>query len=181
MNPLEVRDSRQTERLNGTQKLRAMQRKMRTIMIVVFAQYGAIALGMCWGHLELQHSYLSPPGYFAGATSFVAFGIEALRFLITTRSTATRRRTSCVCLGLLLYCGFVMSADPFLNHDIDRDFIPSMVLLMPFLLAINSLARSGAWLAIVASVIFFATSIAMLMHNAACRGGATGFFSAYVY
>jgi hypothetical protein len=158
-----------------------MKKKIRTIMIVASAQYVAIAIGMCWGYLYLVHSCWISPGFSTGALSFLAFGIEALRFMAKTGPTPARWRTACACVGLCLYCGHIMWADPFFNCDDDRHVIELMVLLMPFLLAINLFVRSRAWLAVLASIILFATSIAMLIHNAGCRGGAGGFFTDLVY
>jgi hypothetical protein len=161
--------------------LHAIQKSTRTIIIVILAQYVAIALGMCWGYLYVLHSCWITPGFFTGATSCLGFGLDGFRFLVSTRSTPARWRKSYVCIVMFLYCGFVMWKDPFLDDIDDRTFIDSMLLLMPFFLAMSSFARSAAWLAILSSVLFVATSIAMLIHNAGCRGGVTGFFIAIVY
>jgi hypothetical protein len=45
-----------------------------------------------------------------------------------------------------------MWKDPFLDYIDDRTFMHSILLLMPFFLAMSSFARSAAWLAILSSV-----------------------------
>jgi hypothetical protein len=70
---------------------------------------------------------------------------------------------------------------PFICYESNYDFVMDVIYLLPFILSFGPLVRKGAWLGVAACFIFFSTSIAMLYHNAICRGGSTGFLRAEVY
>jgi hypothetical protein len=55
-----------------------------------------------------------------------------------------------------------------------------ILLLLPFLLGIGPLVRAGNWFGVAGSILFFAQSLAMLIHNGSCRMGGSGFFAAWI-
>ncbi len=84
-------------------------------------------------------------------------------------------------MSLSLYAALIMLIEPFLWYQSDDStFIEGVILMVPFLLAMSPLVRFGAWIAATGSALFFASSLAMLMHNGSCRHGGSGFFSSWV-
>jgi hypothetical protein len=159
-----------------------VKRQLRMAMTVAAAQYFAAILGAGWGWAEVRHFAGIPPASLeAGCLAAMAITIDWLRFLATPRS----RSAHPIALGILpvlaCFLAWLMAADPFLFYWGDRTFVWNILLLTPLLLAMSPLVRDHAWLALAGTILFFATSIAMMVHNACCRGGFSGFFERGIY
>jgi hypothetical protein len=107
-------------------------------------------------------------------------GIEGLRFAATPRLRHSHLSCICLCLALCLYLVWLMCVEPFFVYD-NLNFIVGVLLVTPLLFAMSPLVRWRAWVGLSGTVVFFATSIAMMTQNACSRGGMTGFFEAFVY
>jgi hypothetical protein len=159
-----------------------MTKKLRVVVVVSLVQYGAVALSVCWANLEVQHALWVPqPGLEFGITSLLMFGIEGVRSLRPARRSPAGLAASLSSFALFFYCGTLMWMDPFMNGEDDARVLIQLTLLLPVLLANHALVRWRAWLAVAASVLFFATSFAMLAHYAGCRGGVNGFFTRFIH
>jgi hypothetical protein len=86
-----------------------------------------------------------------------------------------------ICRAVAMYAGAIVVLDPFLDVGGDNvEYVAGLVLLLPFLITIGPLARSGAWLGALGSAMFYAVSIGMLIRNASNWWGSNGFLSASV-
>jgi hypothetical protein len=155
--------------------------KARQIIVIVSAQEFAVALGIVWGFRAARHASFVVPGGGMGLIACLLYAIEGVRFVVPGKLPGARRGSSLLCWGLFFYGGFIICLEPFMAYDGDYNYFVDVFLLFPFILSIGPLARARAWFGTIASVTFFSASIAMLTHNACCRGGSTGFFRSEVY
>jgi hypothetical protein len=158
-----------------------MARKWREISMIVVAQYFSALLGWCWGLALLRRD---APWWrlltlfdwkVTGVAAGVAFLVEAGRTEGHPGRERARRctRSSCFALGVFVFV--VMLLDPFVNCQDNGSLVAGLLLVVPTLLAIGALARSKAWLALAAAILFFATCVAMIVVNRN-SGAARGFF-----
>ena len=95
----------------------------------------------------------------------------------TTRADQTRWVFSpWVCGSLVVYTAALMVFDPLMDVYSYEDVMKAVGLLMPFILSAIYLARSDNWSAVIGSVLFILTALAMLVSNANLGPGA-GFFT----
>jgi hypothetical protein len=107
--------------------------------------------------------------------------VESLHYLASRRLRTTCPITPYVCITLGSYAVWLMFVDPFFVWYVDDvSFAIGVVLLVPFLLMVGPLVRSGAWLGVAGSTLFVATSIAMLIRNGFSLTGGSGFFGGWV-
>jgi hypothetical protein len=116
-----------------------------------------------------------PVYHFEACLAALVLAIAVLRILASPQLRRTHRRSMWVCLSLFCYLAWLMYTEPFLGYR-DIDFVVGVLLLTPVLLTMSPLVRYREWLGLAGAVAFFATSLAMLIHNGCPRGGQTGFF-----
>ncbi len=106
--------------------------------------------------------------------------VEGLCRLAFRRLRTAKPAAPWICLALASYAAWLMFDEAFLWYSGDRDFIQGVVLMLPFLLAVSPLVRANAWLGVLGSALFFATSLAMLIRNGISQFGGSGFFRVWV-
>jgi hypothetical protein len=122
------------------------------------------------------------PMYHAEAClAAVAFATAGLRVLMTPQLRRTCRLRAWLCLLLFCYVAWLMYTEPFVVYGDDVGFVIGVMFLTPLLLAMSPLIRCREWLGLAGTVIFFATSLAMMITNGCASGGLTGFISAEVW
>jgi hypothetical protein len=70
-----------------------------------------------------------------------------------------------------------MLGEQFINHVGDGKFVRDVLLLLPLLVGISPLVRARPWLGVFAAVLFFGTSLSMLIVNGCDWRAVAGFFS----
>lgn len=168
-----------------------MSKNLRSALIAAAAQYGALALGCVLGCPWLPKIdrppepvarflgwLLSPETL--GISAGLAFLAEAIRHWISLRLWSAHPTTTWLCLGLLVYAASYLLGGPSLEPRDDSDFILAFLGLLPFLLAIGPLVRSGAWWGMAGAVVFYATALAIIISNGFTRLGGMGFFYRWV-
>lgn len=158
-----------------------MQKRSAAIAPICFAQYLAVGVGMLWG-LGRQLGFRWPDNRwsFAGELAVFLLGVEGVRGFASYRLRTNKPIVPWACIGLGLYASWLMLDEAFLWYIDNGSFIRGILLLMPFLLSINLLGRSGAWVGVVGSGLFFATALAMVAHNGCSLSGGSGFFVSWI-
>lgn len=116
-----------------------------------------------------------------GCLAALALGIEGLCALASPRLRRACSSRIWPCVSLSCYLMWLMYIEPFYLYRGNITFIAGVLLLTPVLLAMSLLVRMRAWIGLLGAMVFFATWIAMMTHNACFRGGMSGFFEALVY
>jgi hypothetical protein len=73
-----------------------------------------------------------------------------------------------------------MLFDPFLWIESEIEVVLDVGVILPPLLLIKPLARSGAWLAVCGAVVFSAAAVACLLFNGTITGWGIGFSGRWV-
>jgi hypothetical protein len=156
--------------------------QLRAVFVVAMAQYLSVFLGAGWGWARIEHVVFVPLPYeVAGCLAVLAIGIDWLRFLRTPRLRDADPVPQLVLMILACYLAWLMMEEPFLYYSGDETFVRNVLLLTPLLLAMSPMVRWRAWLGLLGTALFFATALAMMMHNACCHNGGNGFFEHWVY
>jgi hypothetical protein len=111
----------------------------------------------------------------------LALATAGFRVLVTPQLRRTCRHRMWLCLLLFCYVAWLMYTEPFVVYGDDIGFVIGVMFLTPLLLAMSPLIRCREWLGLAGAVIFFATSLAMMIDAGCARGGLTGFFCAEVW
>jgi len=158
-----------------------MRKRVWIVVLVCVAQSVAVGLGVAWG-LGAAHGvgWLHGHWLFAGGLAVLLMSIEGLRRLASRRLRTAQPLAPWICLALGFYAGLLMVGEAFLRSSSAYDFIRSILLMLPFLLVISPLVRSGFWLGVLGSALFFTTSLAMLTCNGFSRNVGFGFFGRWV-
>jgi hypothetical protein len=137
----------------------------------------AVLLGIVWwraanslrrGGASLEYWPL------AGFLAVILICIAAYRAFRARRSQGDRRLAAMIG-GVGFYAGFVLLIDPFLWIEDRAEHALLAGVLIPPLLAIKPLVRSGSWLAVWGIVLFSTAGVACLLYNGTVRRSGVGF------
>lgn len=158
-----------------------VRKNLAIASLVCVTQMASVGLGIAWG-LAPAHGVRWLLGRWAlyGTVALLLLGFQLLHSLVTLRSRRGSAITSWACTALAAYAASLMFFDPFLRVPGDGTFVVGVLLLLPFVLAQNVLARSGAWFGVAGSGLFLATSLGMLIRNGLLVSAGTGFFGRWV-
>jgi hypothetical protein len=101
--------------------------------------------------------------------------------LSASRSQGRARVAASLCFVVACFAVLLMVCEPFVGYRGSLTVIIQFHLMLPFLVVIGPLMRSRAWLGAAGAVLFYATSLSMIIKNAISRGGEYGFLYADNY
>lgn len=161
----------------------------RPVILTVAAQAIAVASGWICGFAALNHASCVPNIYISwplwvnlpAAIASLTLFAEGIRCLVSNTSGRGRLTAALFCLALGIYTAWLMHIEPFLYYGGNIGFVIYVHLLIPILIGISFLTRGRAWAGVAASMVFIATSLGMIIHNACCKGGLNGFFESIVF
>ncbi len=166
---------------------------LQSALIAAGFQYGAAGLGAFLGlvrsrQLDVPRWTLGwMPGRPALAdAALLAFLVEMIRFMSSPRLRQAHRNTGILCEALLLYAAWFRNGlfgildVPTLEYVGRQGLVYTIMLLVPFLLAIGPLVRSRAWIGVAGTVLFYAVVLAMLVGNAFAQGWGCEFSGCWV-
>ena len=158
-----------------------MRGQLATVALVCATLVAAVALGIAWG-LGAAHGVRWVRGRWSLCGCFAVFilAAESLHYLASRPLRTAKPLTPWVCMGLGSYAAWLMSTEAFMWYTGDSFFIMGVLRLLPYLLAVSPLVRTGAWLGVTGSLWFFATSLAILIRNGFSLQGGSGFFGEWV-
>ena len=160
-----------------------MNRRARLTLVVVILQYLAVLIGSIAGLSRVWRLYVywlpSAPllePRTSCAIAVLALVVEFLRQSVSPELRQTRPGCAWLCLGCVVYALALMYLDPFAEFRGNSWYVINVCLLVPFLLAIGPLVRSGTWLGVIGVVLLYAACLAMITWNGTSwQGYASGF------
>lgn len=150
-------------------------------LTTIFLQYLAVFLGVSWGWVPRTYcrdTYLCEWAIPGGLAVFL-FLLQALLVKVHN-GVRVPSRVALGSGGLALYACFVMWQDRFAFACDDEDMVICLAFAVVPLFALKPFVRSGAWLTVCGIVLFSATCIACLLHNAPAEHGGSGFHIRWV-
>jgi hypothetical protein len=136
----------------------------------------AVLLGIVWWQaaISLRRGGASLAYWpLAGFLAVILIGIASF-WAFRARRSQNDRRLAAMIGGVGLYVAFVLLVDPFLWIEDRAEHALLAGVLIPPLLAIKPLVRSGSWLAVWGIVLFSTAGVACLLFNGTVRGSGVG-------
>ncbi len=142
----------------------------------VALQYLAVLLGVAWWAATSSKFRGDPLAHWptAGFLSVILLGIASYRAYTTRRQGVDPGlATTIACLAC--YAFLVILFDPFLWIEDRIEDVLCVAVILPPLLSIKPLVRSGAWLAVCGVVVFSTAAVACLLFNGTIGRRGIGF------
>ena len=116
---------------------------------------------------------LTPPALGTSAVLLLIVEIRRALFLTTSQHRDPDLVPLCVNLTIVAIC--VMCVDPLASDHSNITVIIGIVPMLPWLIAMSKLARSGAWFGLAGAVVFVAAMLVLLVWNCYSKGSVYGF------